>query len=85
MLKNCLSCKHLKYHDAVGGETLDSKSGYFCEGRDYFKNGDSSTNEKKHLKQLDDESYRNKSKKCCELKVINSEDDQNMENNYEIF
>ena len=35
MKRNCNNCKHLKYFDA-DYESYDS-SGYFCEGRDYYK------------------------------------------------
>ncbi len=70
--KNCYNCKFLKYHEAQGGETLDTKSGFYCEGRNYEKSGNSYDNEKRHLKQLDKESYRLSSKKCC---VFKQEDD----------
>jgi len=69
MKKSCHNCKHLKYHEAQGGETLDTKSGFYCEGRAYDKgNSDSYAKEQKHLKQLDKEDYRLSSKKCCVLK-----------------
>lgn len=73
MQKNCHNCKFLQYHEAQGGETLDTQSGYYCEGRDYYKGtGDSQTKEQNHLDQLSNENYRLRSKKCC---VFKSEDD----------
>lgn len=66
MKKNCDNCKHLKYFEA-DYESFDS-SGFYCEGRDYHKLTMSDGAEKRHLKQLESDKYREHSKKCSELR-----------------
>lgn len=58
-MKNCENCIHLEYL-----ETEDwDPSGYVCNKRFY----DTDLQEIKHQEQLEDEKYRRKPKKCCDL------------------
>lgn len=63
MKKNCLNCIYLQYESADYLESFED--GYSCEGRDY---NCSLSLENKHDRQLQNEKYREKSKKCCILK-----------------
>lgn len=60
MKKNCLNCKFLEYatEDSSDG---NGASGYCCTGRDYSLPGN---DEGRHLAQLEDERYLNRSKTC---------------------
>lgn len=67
MKKNCNNCKYLGYYEATYEESSDS--GFFCEGRDYFSGpGNSCNKEDKHLTKLQDDKYREFSKKCFKQK-----------------
>lgn len=63
--KNCLNCIHLGWE---GGELCDGRyeEGFVCYKRDYIDE----SKESQHLSQLDKESYRVRSKKCCEINLV---------------
>lgn len=61
MKKNCENCIHLEWIDGDIGD----ESGLVCNARDYLYNPHA---ERRHLEQLDNEAYRQRPKKCCELK-----------------
>lgn len=63
MKRNCNNCIHLEWGF---GDTNDPE-GWECLKRDYYKRGDCHKNEKRHQEQLDKDSYREKSKMCCEI------------------
>lgn len=66
MRKSCDNCEYLGYYETSYEETGDS--GFFCEGRDYFKRGDSTKNENDHLEKLQNDKYRHAPKKCFQPK-----------------
>lgn len=57
-MKNCNNCKHL------GLELRKESYSYYCTGMDYFKYRYPHLKEQAHLKQLQEEKYRIKSKVC---------------------
>lgn len=61
MKKNCGNCIHLEWYEADYEES--NESGFSCNGREY----PNPEQETKHLKQLENEGYLAKSKRCCEL------------------
>lgn len=65
--KNCHNCKNLDYYEKDGYEDW-SDEGYFCQKRNY----DNQSQESKHLQQLQRESYRSVPKKCCDIEVRTS-------------
>ena len=62
MKNNCNNCAHLDYYQADYEET--GGSGYCCVKRVY----NTGQQEGKHLRQLELDSYRQKSKKCFEAR-----------------
>lgn len=67
MKKNCTNCKHLEWVDGDdGGFGNSANSGFDCDKRhdDMAHKG----REDELLKNLDRDSYREKSKRCCDLK-----------------
>jgi len=59
--KNCHNCKWLDYYQR--DDYYDnSPEGYFCNNREY----PTEKSESKHLKQLENEKYREKGKVCHE-------------------
>lgn len=59
-IKSCYNCKHLEYYESQ--EYKDEE--FLCSKREYLIWG----SEDKHNSQLEEESYRQKAKRCCELK-----------------
>lgn len=68
MKKNCYNCKFLEWCDDGGSEYPNDNSGYICNKREYK----CASEEDKHLAQLENHSYLEKAKLCCELKPITS-------------
>lgn len=66
MKKNCENCKHLEW----GFGDVGDPEGWCCLKRDYYKYGNYEKAESKHLKQLENDLYRKRPKKCCELEQI---------------
>lgn len=64
-MKNCHNCIYLEYVEA-DFESFDD-SGFCCNGRDYHKYNNWVKAEQDHLNRLQNESYRLRQKKCCEL------------------
>ncbi len=62
--KNCHNCTHLEWFD--DDSEVNDQSGFGCNGRDYYKRGDSDENMNRHNDQLSDEKYREAPKKCSE-------------------
>jgi len=61
--RNCKNCKHLEYYDD-GGCEFGAGGGFACNKRNYRNDYE----EYLHLGQLEDDSYLEKSKSCCDLK-----------------
>ena len=57
--KNCNNCEYLDWHEKESYESTDT-SGFYCKNKDY--NGDK---EQQFLENLQQDDYREKSKKCC--------------------
>ena len=57
---NCHNCKFL---ECTYGGVIDDRIGYICHKRNYK----TEKQEIIHLKQLDNDSYLNKSKRCFEI------------------
>jgi hypothetical protein len=57
---NCHACIHLEWVDG----DIGTPSGYCCNGREYS----SVLVEIKHLRKLESQIYRARTKKCCERK-----------------
>ena len=64
MKKNCFNCKNLSYEHCDNNE---ADSGYACWKR---INVMSDEDERKLLNNLSKDSYLEKAKRCCDLKLI---------------
>lgn len=63
--KHCHNCVYLGYD---GGELPDGRyeEGFVCDKREYKNSSD----EYEHIRELEKESYRLRSKKCCQIELV---------------